>query len=232
MSIPRWNRRDRCPTCHLGLEEISPSHPVETFGCTICHEGNGLSLDKDEAHRGMLGGSNPSRLEWSTAPAGGWRRTGPSAMRATRPWKKTRPNGSPRDHGHHDRRDHQFPGYLGGSKGFHVPLRHGGLPGRDGTMRLKPAPFFSLDQAPLGPEGAPQLTDILGNLLKFPDNTPTISGGNFVPTAICGSNGRKGPALTRRDAPAATRRMKGTGFTGAGTFRYPATVRATPPGTN
>lgn len=55
-------RVERCQTCHLGLEEISPSHPVEVFGCTSCHGGNGLSLDKTEAHRGLRGGGNPGDL--------------------------------------------------------------------------------------------------------------------------------------------------------------------------
>ncbi len=53
-----------CLTCHIGLEEISPSHPVETFGCVICHAGLGLALDKEQAHTGLL--ANPGDL--STAP--------------------------------------------------------------------------------------------------------------------------------------------------------------------
>ncbi len=28
-----------CLTCHSDLAEISPSHPVKTFGCVICHGG-------------------------------------------------------------------------------------------------------------------------------------------------------------------------------------------------
>ena len=49
-----------CLTCHIGLEEISPSHPVETFGCIICHGGIGLALDKELAHTGLR--SNPADL--------------------------------------------------------------------------------------------------------------------------------------------------------------------------
>ncbi len=49
-----------CVACHEGLEEISPSHPVETFGCILCHGGNPLALDKERAHAGMWGGRNPS----------------------------------------------------------------------------------------------------------------------------------------------------------------------------
>jgi len=49
-----------CLTCHMGLAEISPSHPVESFGCVICHRGTGLALDKEQAHAGLL--PNPSDL--------------------------------------------------------------------------------------------------------------------------------------------------------------------------
>ncbi|MGC8654873.1 MAG: c-type cytochrome, partial [Candidatus Kryptoniota bacterium] len=52
---------DRCITCHLGLEwkgleyaqnpyrthpqEILKTHPIEKFGCTVCHGGQGYSTD-------------------------------------------------------------------------------------------------------------------------------------------------------------------------------------------
>jgi hypothetical protein len=48
-----------CLTCHLGLAEISPSHPVDVFGCVSCHGGNGLSLETELAHQGLRGGKNP-----------------------------------------------------------------------------------------------------------------------------------------------------------------------------
>ncbi len=51
-----------CLTCHIGLAEISPSHPVEIFGCVSCHGGNGLSLNQEQAHAGLRGGKNPSDL--------------------------------------------------------------------------------------------------------------------------------------------------------------------------
>jgi hypothetical protein len=60
-------RVDRCTTCHLGmtwkgLEDIEqpwgthPSlelltvHPIETYGCTSCHGGQGLALTEYDAH--------------------------------------------------------------------------------------------------------------------------------------------------------------------------------------
>lgn len=51
-----------CLTCHQDLPEISASHPVEAFGCVICHGGEGLALDPTLAHSTMRGGKNPSDL--------------------------------------------------------------------------------------------------------------------------------------------------------------------------
>lgn len=60
-----------CLTCHADLPEISPSHPVETFGCVTCHGGERLVLDKDLAHSSMRGGANPSDLSVVEASCGG-----------------------------------------------------------------------------------------------------------------------------------------------------------------
>jgi hypothetical protein len=49
-----------CTTCHMGLEEISDSHPIDAFGCVTCHGGNRLALDKERAHSSLRGGRNPS----------------------------------------------------------------------------------------------------------------------------------------------------------------------------
>jgi len=53
---------ERCLTCHEGIEEISPSHPVDSFGCVTCHGGDGLGVTAEVAHRGLIGGRNPSDL--------------------------------------------------------------------------------------------------------------------------------------------------------------------------
>lgn len=68
---------ERCLTCHLGIEEISPSHPVESVGCASCHGGNPLSLDATQAHRLLQGGRNPSDLRVAAATCGG---TGPGGV--------------------------------------------------------------------------------------------------------------------------------------------------------
>ncbi len=64
----RWiaalSRVDRCETCHLGVEDPrfrdvrqpyrthprADSHPFETFGCTVCHGGQGLATTVEDAH--------------------------------------------------------------------------------------------------------------------------------------------------------------------------------------
>ncbi len=60
-----------CLTCHAGIEEISPSHPVAAFGCVICHGGDALALDQDLAHAGLRGGQNPSDFSVVEASCGG-----------------------------------------------------------------------------------------------------------------------------------------------------------------
>ena len=60
-----------CLTCHAGIEEISASHPVEAFGCVICHGGDGLALDKTLAHTGLRGGKNPADFSVVEVSCGG-----------------------------------------------------------------------------------------------------------------------------------------------------------------
>lgn len=64
-------RPELCLTCHQGIEEISPAHPTDTFGCVLCHGGDGLALDKELAHAGMRGGRNPSDLAAVEESCGG-----------------------------------------------------------------------------------------------------------------------------------------------------------------
>src|SRR5512142_2497517 len=60
-----------CLTCHADVPEISPSHPVKTFGCISCHGGERLALDADLAHSTMRGGANPSDLSVVEESCGG-----------------------------------------------------------------------------------------------------------------------------------------------------------------
>ncbi|BEQ15108.1 cytochrome c3 family protein [Desulfoferula mesophila] len=66
-----FGKPERCLTCHQGLEQISPSHPVEAMGCVACHGGQGLALTKEQAHQGLIGGRNPSDLAFARASCGG-----------------------------------------------------------------------------------------------------------------------------------------------------------------
>ncbi len=58
----RTGKPELCVTCHVGIEDISPSHPAQTFGCIVCHGGDPLALDADRAHATLRGGRNPSDL--------------------------------------------------------------------------------------------------------------------------------------------------------------------------
>lgn len=69
LTLPN-GKQELCLTCHLGIEEISPSHPIDSFGCTVCHGGNAMSLNKGEAHRGMYGGGHPGSLKVSRLSCG------------------------------------------------------------------------------------------------------------------------------------------------------------------
>ncbi|GAB4272180.1 MAG: hypothetical protein Kow0092_27180 [Deferrisomatales bacterium] len=64
--LPDLGRLDRCVACHAGIDdpnmagaeqplrahpgELLGSHPVERFGCTVCHGGQGRALKKEDAH--------------------------------------------------------------------------------------------------------------------------------------------------------------------------------------
>lgn len=65
LEIEELNRMDRCITCHLGIENLLMTdvplphrlhsgnfieyHPIQKYGCTICHGGQGRALDKKQA---------------------------------------------------------------------------------------------------------------------------------------------------------------------------------------
>lgn len=64
-------KTEYCLTCHADLPEISPAHPIKTFGCVICHGGERLALDANLAHASMRGGNNPSDLAVVEQSCGG-----------------------------------------------------------------------------------------------------------------------------------------------------------------
>ncbi len=67
---------ERCITCHDGIATVSASHPRE-FGCTVCHGGDGQSIDKEQAHSSLIydpeagtGKRNPSSLSVAAQSCG------------------------------------------------------------------------------------------------------------------------------------------------------------------
>ena len=60
--------REQCVSCHGGIAEIGASHP-RSFGCTVCHGGDGNATDRESAHATLIydpdagtGKRNPSSL--------------------------------------------------------------------------------------------------------------------------------------------------------------------------
>ena len=62
---------DRCMTCHIDEEELRASHPKEfpfdVYGCSVCHEGNGRSLNEELVHEGMYYGRRAMQLRLTSA---------------------------------------------------------------------------------------------------------------------------------------------------------------------
>jgi cytochrome c2 len=64
--VPELKRADRCTTCHMAVEwkglesaaepfrthpkEVLDKHPLNRYGCTICHGGQGYAVDFESAH--------------------------------------------------------------------------------------------------------------------------------------------------------------------------------------
>jgi mono/diheme cytochrome c family protein len=86
--LPDLGRVDRCTTCHLGADDPAfasapalfrshsgtwlTTHPVERFGCTVCHDGQGEATDYMHAgHKPLPGVGRPMRpLETIEASCG------------------------------------------------------------------------------------------------------------------------------------------------------------------
>ena len=91
--LPDLGRVDRCTTCHLGVDDPAfakapalfrthpgtwlTTHPVEKYGCTVCHAGQGEATDyAHAAHRPVAGVEHPMRpLETIEANCGACHRS-------------------------------------------------------------------------------------------------------------------------------------------------------------
>ncbi|RMD88335.1 MAG: hypothetical protein D6813_12270 [Calditrichaeota bacterium] len=68
IEVPELGVRDRCTSCHVAMDDMQMfdqenplkphpmnylrDHPVDQFGCTVCHGGNGETLQVQKAHSG------------------------------------------------------------------------------------------------------------------------------------------------------------------------------------
>ena len=57
--ITTSGRVDMCLSCHT-KEKLDPAHDVKVIGCTPCHLGDPLAIDKAKAHKGIV--NNPGDL--------------------------------------------------------------------------------------------------------------------------------------------------------------------------
>lgn len=92
IQLADFNRVDRCTTCHLAVDDKDPaartaphpyrshpgsflkSHPPEVYGCTICHQGQGMALTAEAAHgyRSVATQGGKEHGEGSVGGAGHW----------------------------------------------------------------------------------------------------------------------------------------------------------------
>lgn len=52
---------DNCLNCHKNYGSLDENHPIEVFGCAMCHGGSANAKTKEEAHKQMV--INPSYLQ-------------------------------------------------------------------------------------------------------------------------------------------------------------------------
>lgn len=72
--LPQFNVTDRCTTCHQGIDQsilADPGvpqpfrahstipHRITEWGCVVCHQGQGLATEVDEAHKATLAWEKP-----------------------------------------------------------------------------------------------------------------------------------------------------------------------------
>ncbi|MBI3077332.1 MAG: c-type cytochrome [Deltaproteobacteria bacterium] len=86
LRLPAFGRVERCPACHTGLVQPSSAtaahplrahpgrllqhHPMERFGCTVCHRGRGEAATLPQAHGDKRDGSRLLAREHQEAACG------------------------------------------------------------------------------------------------------------------------------------------------------------------
>jgi len=58
---------EMCLNCHT-KEKLDGAHDNQVVGCSPCHLGDALAIDKDKAHKGMV--LNPGDLRWAAKTCG------------------------------------------------------------------------------------------------------------------------------------------------------------------
>ncbi len=60
-ALSNSNKKESCKACHSGMTGFSPSHDPEALGCFACHRGDPYSMNRKQAHRGMI--LSPGNME-------------------------------------------------------------------------------------------------------------------------------------------------------------------------
>ena len=66
--VDQDGKEEYCITCHQDMKNAGNSHPFSSFGCTVCHKGEGGTLDFKLAHQGLV--KNPAALENASSSCG------------------------------------------------------------------------------------------------------------------------------------------------------------------
>ena len=167
-----------CLTCHSNLAQISSSHPVQTFGCVICHGGERLALTADLAHSTMRGRGQPLGLLGRP----GFLRRGQLPQWDRRQLQRPHPEGHDQHPGDLCRRDRQHALHLWRRARPDGPLRHFRRPGpREHERHHPPVAFCSCAVLQSGHPG------IRLQLLELPHLRSAAAGGSILPLhRLCG----------------------------------------------
>ena len=122
--LPDLGRVDRCATCHLGIDDPAfagapapfrthpgtwlATHPVERFGCTACHDGQGEATDYEHAAHEPI-----PHLERSMRPLETIEANCGTCHRAGSPRRPTACRRPPPDRGIRRVSCHEIPGFEG-----------------------------------------------------------------------------------------------------------------------
>lgn len=79
IAITASGRVDMCLFCHT-TEKLDAAHDGSVIGCTPCHLGDPLAIDKERAHRGLVNNPGDLRIAQQTCGVEGCHPTDPNKV--------------------------------------------------------------------------------------------------------------------------------------------------------